>query len=201
MYKQLSDDKNLTLEVPDIEYVIYVYLRYHRQRNLRYTSTLYSSPDLRYKKTKKKGQLIEQKPFFTLPFYTFYTVKYIQDKISTKKVKEEIKYGDPLLIDFIMCSYHRLQIMYPKVKFIFLEYPDGTFSLPENLKQMKDNEGNISEQTKKIFKENGIIYINAEELVGHELRDIDKYRSDDKEHPNGQAWKEVSEALIKKFNL
>ena len=46
----------------------------------------------------------------------------------------------------------------------------------------------------------GIVYINAEELVGHKLRDF-KYRVSDKEHPSELFWEEITPALVKKLDL
>lgn len=200
MYRQLIDD-NVKQEIPDVEYIIYVYLRYHGPRNVRYTSTLFSSPDIRYKVT-KDGQLKEMRPFFTLPFYSLFTVKNIQDIIAGKKVEEETKKGEPLLLNFLASAYEAAQRNWPGVKFILLEYPDGTYCLSEeNQYEENINDSNLPEDVIERIKDIGIIYVNAEELVGHELRDPKKYRHTDIEHPNGRAWKEVADALTKRFDM
>lgn len=199
MYKQLQD-KDFKLEVPDAEYIIYVFLRYHTQRNYRYTRTLFPSPEIRYK-INKNNEFEEIKPFFTLPLYSLFTVKYIQDLMAGKKSNEERKNGNPFLLKILYETNEKLKQYYPESKFIVLEYPDGTYSLPSNL-QYEDNieERNLQQDTIKHISEMGIIYINAEELVGHQLRDLE-YRHTDLEHPNGKAWEEVSSALVKRFNM
>ena len=200
MYRQLID-KNIKLEIPDVEYIIYVYLRYHGQRYQRYTSSLYSSPDLRYKVNKDR-KLEEVKPFLTLPFYMLHTVKLIQNNIVAKRVEEERKKGEPMLLKFLDSSYQVAKSKWPGVNFIFLEYPDGVYSLPSEYQYEKNlNMRNLPPDVIKNIEDIGFIYVNAEQLVGHELRDLEKYRHTDLEHPSGKAWEEVAEALVKKFNL
>ncbi len=76
---------------------------------------------------------------------------------------------------------------FPDSKFIIIDYKDGGHLLmPETLQ-------------KRLIEE-GFVILDAEDLAGHELIS-EKWRTGDKEHPNGAAFYDVTEGLIKALDL
>ena len=76
---------------------------------------------------------------------------------------------------------------FPKAKFIIIEYKDGSFSY-------------MRPELKNALKKENISVFDAEELAGHELEN-DKWRASDKEHPNGKAFSDIANGLIKQLKL
>ena len=76
---------------------------------------------------------------------------------------------------------------FPKAKFIIIEYKDGSFSY-------------MGPELKNALKKENIRVFDAEELAGHEL-ESDKWRASDKEHPNGKAFSDIADGLIKQLKL
>lgn len=182
MYYQLSTPA-LKEEVPDAEYMIYTFIWDHLYRLYNYQACpLITGVNLRYKIVNNK--LEEIKPAF-LPLYSLYSVKKIQLNIANKNgLKEEQNFK---LFNFIMNeSIKSAHKSYPNSKFVMIEYPDYHQKTlpPDEIQKLKDM---------------GFVFINAEQLLGHDLKDS-KYRLVDN-HPAELAWEELAPKLVHKLNL
>ena len=200
VYRQLSD-KNFKNEVPAAGYIIYTFIFDHLGRQFRPLLS-YESSDLEIiYKLNNKNQLIEiNHP--CLFFYSSYITKTISEYVEHKELDNFFRERNYKLHDnkmyklFLKTMEESVKTMkkdYPDAKFVLLEVPQGEmYTMP--LTELR------REEIKDIEKL-GIIYINAEELVGHQLRDTEKYRMPDKDHPNERVWDEIVPSLAKKLNL
>ena len=194
VYRQLSD-KNFKNEIPEAEYIIYTFIYDHFNR-LFHDLVAYFNSDLHLKyHLNNKGELTEtQRPFWFL--YYFYTTKVISEYKESKLLKQfDKKYS--LFLKIMEESVKAMKRNYPNAKFVLLDVPEGKMCREDYVK----GESELTKDQIKDLEKLGIIYINAEELVGHQLRDLEKYRIQDKDHPNERFWDEVVPALAKKLNL
>lgn len=183
IYYQLSN-KDFYKEIPDAEYIIYTFIYDHINRLHKYQLTFFGKEiNLRYKI--KNGKLQEIQPVFS-PFYSLYTVKRIQADIEQNKLENKNESFN-LFLTILKESMKQAKMHYPNVKFVILLYKD-----PWN--------SNLTTSQINLIKKEGFIVIDAEDLVGHELRSK-KYRLEDDDHPSEQAWNEIAPKLVKKLNL
>lgn len=192
VYRQLSD-KKFKRDVPDAEYVFYTFIN-DQIRRMFITSIApwQNYVDLNYRL--KDGKLVERKDFLQSFYFSFWVKKYLAGK-EQKEIEQEYRNGMPLFIATMQESVNTMHKLYPDSKFVLLDAPEAYEfeSCYENNKLPKT----VVEKLEKM----GIIYIDAEDLVGHQLRDIDKYRVSDRKHPNEAFWDEIAPALVKRLNL
>lgn len=194
VYRQLSD-KNFKREIPDAEYVIYTFIWDHFYRMFRPLYSPYIG-DMAICYRLKNNSLSEIKhPFY--PFYSLFTIRNFIYNKSVSDAKKEFSTGSPLFLKTIEESQKMMKQLYPNSKFVLLEFPEG----PMCSENYVDGNNELKEPEIKKLEEMGIIYVNAEKLVGHKLRDINKYRVADKDHPSEKAWDEVVPKLAQKLNL
>lgn len=192
MYYQLNRN-DLKTEIPDAEYIIYTFIWDHLYRLYAYELNFFGSDiNLRYKI--KNNRLVEISPSF-MPFYALYTTKRIQESIKLKN--GGLESCDYKMFNMIIKESIRLsKEKYPNSKFIMLTFPDsGVF-----MKNYVEGRRSFNKEEIKKLKEMGVILINAEELVGHQLRK-DKYRVADKDHPSELSWDEIAPRLVKTLHL
>jgi len=146
----------------------------------------------------KNGKLVKNKEPFWF-FYSLYTVKNtIIDIYKDQKSEDERNKGCPLFLKTMEESYNAIINNYPNAKFVILKVPDYLM-IHDQFNRINENEF-TDEQINKI-ENMGIIYLDAEKLAGHSLRDIKKYRIADEDHPNERFWNEVIPGLVKTLKL
>lgn len=193
VYRQIID-KNFTKEIPDTEYIIYVFLGSgHIQRQF-----LYSLCGMDYDKVTPKYKIInnklsEEKYFYKLLFFSLGRKLLVLR--NQKETRQEEKNNYPLFFKLMEESVKEINRKYKNTKFVILEFPQTQYD--ENYKFKPY----FSKENIKRLEDMGIIYINAEELAGHDFNDVKKYRTADKDHPNASVWKEIVPKLSKKLNL
>jgi len=194
VYRQLSD-KNFKNEIPEADYIIYTFIYDHFNR-LAHNLVAYFNSDLHLNYyINNKGELAEvQYPFWFL--YYFYTTKVISEYREFLYLQQFDK-RYKLFLKIMEESVKAMKKNYPNAKFILLEFPEARMCKKDYIK----GESELTKEQIKDIEKLGIIYINAEELVGHPFRDIEKYRLPDKDHPNERVWDEIVPALAKKLNL
>ena len=193
VYRQLSD-KNFKNEVPEADYIIYTFLYDHLGRQNRRLLSIISSVLLNnYKIT--NNELTEiKRPFWFL--YSLFSAKIIAEYGESKGWANYNK-TYKLFLKTMEESVKAMKTNYPNAKFILMEFPCPI----ESQKDYKKGSFELSTEQIKDIEKLGIIYINAKELVGNKILDIEKYRMYDGDHPNERVWDEIVPALAKKLNL
>ncbi|MGN0015463.1 MAG: hypothetical protein ACI37T_08610 [Candidatus Gastranaerophilaceae bacterium] len=177
-------------QVPDVEYIIYVYVDYHISRLYAYQlDYLDTEVNQRYKL--KNDKLVKiNKPIFPI-YYSSFLVKQIQKYIE--KITRENEYTDYKLFNAIMAELlSQAKKNYKDIKFVILLYPSADL-------MNTDNE-NIPEHEIEKLKSMGFIVINAEDLTKEPIRNLE-YRTPDRDHPAENAWDAILPELIKQLNL
>lgn len=119
----------------------------------------------------------------------FYTAKYLQEDIAQRKGEiESQNYAlfKPMLTSMIKIAKQN----YPNSKIVFLEYP-----------QSDEKWCVLSEDAKKFIKDEGYIYVNANELVGDQLGKREYKVKGEWLHPNEKAWDLLAPKLAKLLKL
>jgi len=195
VYEQLSSPL-IKQEIPNAEYVIYVFLHNHIMRQFMKITT----PNKGYVNPcyfiDKKGNLKKKNNFPLFINSSFAYRTYIENQMA-KDNYQEIQNGLPLLLKTMEESVKVMKKNYPNAKFVFIEFPQAHMCTPNYV----DKSTELTDKNIKDLEKLGIIYINAEQLVGHKYRDVKKYRIADQDHPNETVWKEIAPALKKKLNL
>lgn len=193
IYRQLSDE-NFKNEIPDAEYVIYPFIYNHLTRIFRTMIQPYSSDfDLSYELN--NGNLSEKNHPFWFMYGSFFVKSYAEFK-NNADYENDLKNGLPFFMEIMRESVFQMKKLYPDSKFVLLEVPEGAMCYENYVSGSMELNSDEIKNLEKI----GIVYINAEELVGHKLRDF-KYRVSDKEHPSELFWEEITPALVKKLDL
>lgn len=194
VYRQLSDSQ-FKKDIPDAEYIIYTFIYNHVDMQfIKLYGFITNNVNLNYKIENDK--LVEKKQPFSFMYFS-YIAKAICEYITVKDIQKEYNNGWPLFYKTMEESVSAMRKNYPDSKFVFIEFPEAYMCKPEYIKGSREL---TDEQIKKL-KNLGIIYINAEKLVGHPFRDVAKYRIADQDHPNGKVWDEIVPALVKELNL
>lgn len=176
-----------TLPKPD--YIIYLWINDHINR----ISRFYESPCIRENEkiyeiypewTEKNGKLIKTfPPKWTFPFYSLFSVKayhlFLSQNFAEKK--------DEKMLRYFKMAKNQCKKDFPDAKFVIIQYVDYSRKL-------------MSEELKQGLENEGITVLNAEDLAGHELVN-DKWRTSDKEHPNGKAFEDITKGLVKELKL
>jgi len=192
VYRQLID-KNFKNQVPDAEYIIYTFLSNdHIKRQF-----LYSLCGLDYDKVtpkyKIKNNHLEEDSFIWQKLLFFSLGRKFLVLRQEKEYKNELKNNYPLFFRTMEECAKAVNKNYNNAKFVILEVA------PPRI--IKDDSKPLSKENIKRLEKMGIIYINAEELVGHDFDNVKKYRVIDGNHPNGLMWQEIVLKLSKKLNL
>lgn len=189
VYRQLSDE-NFMNEVPDAEYVIYIFIQDHLFRQIRDLVMPYG-PDIELGYAVKNGELIPKpRPFWFM--YGSFLVKTYLEYANEKAYRSEMSNDIPLFLKIMEKSVYQMHKNYPNSKFVFLEYPESSVCDDSSLV--------LNKQAIQNLKNLGIIYINASELVGHDFCDS-KYWAKDKYHPSELAWNEITPKLVERLRL
>lgn len=177
-------------DIPEPDYIIYLWIDDHLNRIANpYISTFTYDrnpyyevkPDWKY----KDGKLIEIPiPNWKLPFYGLYCSKAWHFLFAQNFAFED---SNSKMLRYFITAKDICKIKFPKAKFIIIEYKDENFS-------------DMHQKLKNELKKKNIRIFEAEKLAGHELMS-DKWRASDKEHPNGRAFSDVADGLIKKLKL
>lgn len=188
----LNDDTfyNKITKLPPVKYIVYLYITDHINRIANpYRATITKSDNAFYEvnpkiEIKEKGIEIKHYSKIERLFMSLYTVKAYHYLYSNrfKHTDSQTEFNN-LLIKAKQITDNK----FPGSKFIVILYKDGGHTI---MSQNKQDE----------LKQKGFIILNAEELAGHEL-DSANWRAQDKEHPNAEAFKDVSTGLIKILNL
>lgn len=184
-YKKLKDNK-----VPDPKYIVYIYINDHKGRVInpyRASVTPSDNPNytINFKYKYKDGKLIEDNPSkLGLLLYGLYTKKAYHYLYANKFSWETT---EDKFFNLMKEAKNITDEKFPNSEFIVIEYKDGSHCKMEE--SLKD----------KLTKD-GFIVLDSEKLAGHELESED-YRAEDKEHPNGKAFNDVANGLIKELHL
>lgn len=177
-------------EVPDAEYIIYVYLDYHMARLYAYElDYIETEINQRYKIQNGILNKIKQPKY---PFYySSFFVKKIQEKLE--QIQSQKEYEDYHLFNAVMKKLkEETSKNYKNSKFVILLYPSGDC--------MNTNNEIMPQEEISKLKEMGFSVINAEDLSTLPIRN-EEYRIADKDHPNEKAWDAIVDNLIKTLNL
>ena len=196
VYEQLSDSK-IKKEIPDAEYIIYVFLHNHIMRQFMTFVHLNGNEISPQYYNDNNGNFAKRKMLSPKILYTFFSVRNYLDKMMFNQETAEKQNGLPIFLRTMEESYKAAKKNYPDSKFVLLEFPQGSMCNPNYY----DKSQELSDENIKALEKIGIIYINAEQLVGHKFRDVEKYRIADKDHPNAKVWQEIAPALKKRLNL
>ncbi len=178
-------------DLPQPDYIVYLWIHDHLNRiSNPYVSTLTFTDNPHYEIKPdwvyENGELKEiYPPQWKMNVYALFSAKAFQYFYaqSLTDEKNEVK-----MLRYFITAKNVCKDKFPKAKFVILEYNDRSgFYLSDNIKER--------------LKEEGITVLNADDLAGHELDDIKKWRASDEEHPNGKAFSDVADGFIKALNL
>lgn len=177
--------------VPDAEYIIYVYLDYHISRLYSYQlDYIETEVNQRYKLSGKHLIKINQ-PIFPY-YYSLFSVKNIQELIETVSSSKE--YADFELFNAVMKELmSQAKKNYKDVKFAILLYPSANYIHSDNRDILPNYE--IDK-----LKQMGFIVFDAEDMTELPIRS-EKYRLNDKDHPNGKAWSAIVDGVVEHLHL
>lgn len=169
------------------EYIIYVFIFDHIHRLYQPHPGFWTSLiNLRYEY--KNGQLQEVQYKYPI-VNAFYFTRLIQEYKTEKYFEKELQ--DFSLFKHIIAEMMRVSKQnYPNTKIVFLDYP-----------QNNDDWTKLPPDIIKFIKDNGYIYIDANELTGKNLGDNEYKVEGEWIHPNEKAWDEVAPKLAKVLNL
>lgn len=196
VYEQLADN-GLKKQIHEAEYVIYVFLHNHLMRQFMrlFPNSSIITPVYFID---KNGNLEKEKPLFPKILYSSFIVKnYLENKILIDDEKAEMTNGLPLFLKTMEESVKVMKKNYPNAKFVLMEFPQAPMCRADYQEKTQE----LKDEDIKNLEKLGIIYINAEQLVGHKYRDVEKYRIADRDHPNAKVWEEIAPALKAKLNL
>lgn len=185
----LENDKKVT---PEPEYIFYVFISDHARRIYMNCNRIDDHKYLYYHL--KNGKLVLQNNYYDIS-ERFFILKesknalyFILKKVFAEKIYQDVK-------TYFITIKETAKEKYPNAKFIIINY---------NI----DNTTILTIPRQKEFKQNGIEIINLRnEIKDNTNKDLkaDEFRIstdiDFHQHPNGKAWKVVTNYLCKKYNL
>ena len=185
MLYQLQKE-NLKQIIPDCDYIIYIYVNDHVERNKKFRNwPLLYKTGIRYKIKHDKLKLQTISP----PLSYSFVYRIIEGRddyryfINKKYLNGKLKYGDYLFYKVIEESNKLSKELYPKSEFIIFNYSDKPITAQEEIEKL------------------GIKIISLSDLTNQDMTLL-KYRiSDWDEHPNEQAWNLLTPIFIKKANI
>lgn len=177
-------------QVPDAEYIIYVYCSYHIARLYSYQLD-YLETEINQRYKLKKDKLVKiNKPIFPI-YYSSFLVKQIQEFIE--KLSSMKEYHDYKLFNAVMAELlSQAKKNYKDVKFVILLYP--------SIDNINNKNKILHDYEVEKLKQMGFIVINAEDLTKEPIRNLE-YRIDDRDHPAEKAWDAILPNLIKQLHL
>lgn len=177
-------------KLPQPDYIVYLWINDHLNRiSNPYVSSVTTTEKSAYyinaSWEEKDGKLIKHVPSrLLMPFYGLFCVRayhcYFAQNFALEKKDEK-------MTRYFLIANKIFKEKFPNSQFVIIEYKDGGKDL-------------MTDTLRNNLESNGIIVLNAEKLAGHEL-DSEKWRREDKEHPNDKAFYDVAEGLIKALNL
>lgn len=186
VYYQIAN-KLLPTDNLQPEYIIYVFIFDHLFRLYQHQLGFWSTElNLRYEY--KNGEIREVKEFLPIK-NMFYSTKLFQEYFSNKQGEKET--NDYTLFKYLMKDMMKqLHKNYPDTKIVFIDYP-----------QSDEDWCLLSDEIKQFIKDEGYIYVNANELVGDNLGKREYKVEGEWLHPNEKAWNLVAPKLAKVLNL
>ena len=178
-------------QVPDAEYIIYVFINYHLERLYEYQLDYLSTEvNQRYELT-NDGQLKKIKRMKFPLYYSLFSVKLLQKQIASHKYKNEHK--DYKLFNAVLNELkNETQKAYKNSKFVVLLYPSSG--------QIDNNDATMEDYEIQKLKDEGFIVLDAEKLTDKHIRGLD-FRLPDQDHPDIKAWQAIVPSLIRELNL
>ncbi len=182
-YKEIKD-------VPAPDYIIYIWINDHLNRITNPYMTIITAADYPYYEIKpdwfyEDGKLVNRpiqkwkKPFYALYCTKVWNLLYAESFVTEKR--------DEKMMRYFITARNVCKDKFPNAKFIIIEYKDKSFELMKPI-------------LRNGLKKENISILDAEELAGHEL-ESDKWRANDQEHPNGKAFSDIADGLIKQLKL
>jgi len=178
-------------DVPDAEYIIFVYVNWNLIRLYEHQLDFLSTEINQRYELQKNGQLKKiKKPIF--PFcYSLFSVKLLQRQIDNYRAQNE--YTNYRLFNAVMKELKKeTDKAYKNSKFVILLYPSSDY--------MGTNKELMEQEEMQKLTDEGFIVINAEDLTDKPIREAE-YRQGDKNHPKKKAWEAITPGLIKVLNL
>lgn len=185
MYYQLEKGKIFD-ELPEPEYVIYVYIADHFRRTQKIVYDVWS--DGEYLRYKIKDGKLEKINGVLIPLWKFYPVKlwltHLEYYIRLKPENNDKNFD--IIEKLFIESKKLIQQRYPNTKFIILKYDgnDGFDRWSLNTPRWKE------------LSDDGFIVIDADKLINKSLTSPE-YLSNDNYHPSAKAWVDISKKLNK----
>ena len=173
------------------EYAIFVFIPSHLQRlhNYIFPSPLQTNGAyLHYDLQENKIKLRKDFPLLYKSFLIKKLLAKIDEKNPSITQKNKIKNAN-LAVKLFIESQKKLKEKYPNIKFVVLRfYQDFDFRETHETPSMWEE-----------LEKNGVIVLNSHDLIGRYF--TKEETTEDKLHPNTQAWDELIPPLIKKLNL
>lgn len=175
-------------QVPEPEYVIYLFSKHHIQMFYDYTFQLWDENIcLRYKNKAGKLEKVKNPPKFIQGSYLLKTI-YRKFADNSYKCIFSSKDEELALLHFIT-SKKEYEKHWKNTKFVVLFYDETT-----------ETEG-FDEKLQNDLRKEGFIVLKMDEVAGFDVSD-EKFRvlSDDP-HPGEQLWRQFCPKLVKALNL
>lgn len=176
-------------DFPQPDYIVYLWIHDHLNRvSNPFVSTLTFTDNPHYEVKPdwiyENGELKEiYPPQWNMNVYALFSAKAYHYFYAHTEEEKEMK-----MLRLFITAKNLCKDKFPKAKFVIIDY--------------NDNSGfYLSEEMKKQLKKENILVLKADDLAGHELDNPEKWRANDKEHPNGKAFHDVANGLIKALNL
>ncbi len=182
MLYQLTEDKSFYENVPEPEYVIFVYINHHRNRLYYRKFNWFNSEYLSY--VKQGDDLVRWHKWYA-PIFNLYSVqKFFIYCIDNIFIKYKILDSVPFAKMHFIKSKEAMEQHWKKTKFVILNYDDVI-----NQKEIKE------------LEKNGFKVVNLFELEPHLISDV-KYRlSEVDKHPSEKAWDMLVPKIASKLKL
>ena len=184
------------------EYIIYVYVFHHLQRNVEKKY---------YNFYRKEGFIPSQKYNF---LYNFYTYAHFKNRILEDMYWNDLEFKghQELFIKLLSKTKKITDKLYPQSKFIVLIYSDENYDHPDGtLENMGYSEFKLqklfdimeSAEFKKKIENLGIEVITTQELIGRKMdKPEDRVPNDaNRPHPTAKAWEEITPKFVERLKL
>lgn len=192
MYFQLSDEKIIEKikgqikNMPEPEYIIYVYIPGHNFRHCIYRASVYSEY-FRKKYSLVGNDIVSAEPKFSLlhSLFSAMVFEHFAEKLYCTNSETNEKTVGKLILE----SFKLAKKNFNNSKFVILYFPDGLED-HSNHNEIKDFLKNINEEIQVIDIQD---YIN--------MKNKDLWLENDNNHPNAKAWELTVPIIIKELKL
>lgn len=188
----LTDDSfyKIYKKVSEPEYVIYTYINDHLGRIYSTYKVNFITNNMKYElmpdfQVENGEVIVKTQPKYLYPLFCLYTTKAIANYYAYGLHSQEE--SDKRMFDLLMAAKTITDKKFKNSKFVVISYKDGSLTP-------------LSEDLTEKLSDNGFIVLDAEKLAGHEL-ESEKWRAEDKEHPNAEAYRDVAKGLVKALHL